>query len=297
MDKVLKWVGIVLGGLIGLLIVVGLVIYIAGGARFNKKYDIQAEEVSIPTDAESIALGEYLVTTRGCMDCHGENLGGTVLLDDPALATLPAPNLTSGAGGIGGQMSDEQWVLAIRHGVGRDGHGLIIMPSAEYWYLSDRHLGAIIAYLKQAPPVDSSLPARRLGPMGRLGILTGMLPPAMPDLIDHTGPRPPAPEPGVTVEYGEYVTRLCTGCHGPDLAGAPPDQPGGLPYPNLTPAGELGNWTEEDFITAMRTGVKPSGAELAEAMPWRTIGQATDEELKAIWLYLESLPPIERPGE
>lgn len=293
--KVLKWIGIVLGGLLALVVVAGLVIYLVGGARFNRSYaNIQAAPVAIPTDAESVALGEHIALSRGCTDCHGDNLGGIGIFDDPAVATLSGTNLTSGAGGVGGMMTDELWVRAIRHGVGHDGTGLMIMPSQEYWFMSDRDLGALVAYLKQIPPVDNTLPARRAGPMGRFGLVAGMFPPPAPEMIDHTGPRPPAPEPGVTVEYGEYLTRICTGCHGPDLGGLSAEELGGLPSPDLTTGGEMVGWSEADFITALRTGVKPSGRTLDPmAMPWETIGRATDEELQAMWMYLQSLPPVQ----
>ena len=60
---------------------------------------------------------------------------------------------------------------------------------------------------------------------------------------------------------------------------------------NLTPGGDLGKWTEADFIQALRTGETPEGRRLDnEKMPWRSIGQLTDDELGALWLYLQSLP-------
>ncbi len=62
---------------------------------------------------------------------------------------------------------------------------------------------------------------------------------------------------------------------------------------NLTQGGELGNWTPEDFITTLRTGVNPAGHKLREEMPWQEIAQMTDIELEAIFLFLKSLPPLE----
>ena len=60
---------------------------------------------------------------------------------------------------------------------------------------------------------------------------------------------------------------------------------------NVLLPGELQNWSEEDFITTMRTGVTPSGRQLdPEFMPWKEFGQLGEEELKGIWLYLSSLP-------
>jgi mono/diheme cytochrome c family protein len=83
-------------------------------------------------------------------------------------------------------------------------------------------------------------------------------------------------------------------CHGENLAG----HPGGGAGENLTPAGNLATWTETDFVHTLRTGVTPDGRTLdSEMMPWDITGQFSDEELKAIWLYLKSLPPIETPGQ
>jgi len=63
---------------------------------------------------------------------------------------------------------------------------------------------------------------------------------------------------------------------------------------NLTPGGELGFWSEDDFFATLRTGVTPSGRQLIEVMPWKYFGQMTDEELRALWLYLQSLPALEQ---
>jgi hypothetical protein len=63
---------------------------------------------------------------------------------------------------------------------------------------------------------------------------------------------------------------------------------------SLTPAGNLADWSEADFIRTLRTGITPNGRELdPELMPWSTVGRLSDDEAKAIWLYLQSLPPVE----
>ena len=64
--------------------------------------------------------------------------------------------------------------------------------------------------------------------------------------------------------------------------------------PNLTTGGEVAFWSEEEFIATMRTGVTPGGHQLNEYMPWKYFGQMTDDELKAVWLYLQSLPALEQ---
>ena len=65
--------------------------------------------------------------------------------------------------------------------------------------------------------------------------------------------------------------------------------------PNLTPAGDIGQWSEEQFVVTIRTGVTPSGNELDdEFMQWENFREMTDDELKALWLYLTSLPAVEK---
>jgi mono/diheme cytochrome c family protein len=156
-------------------------------------------------------------------------------------------------------------------------------------------LGAIIAYIKSLPPVDNELPERRIEFLGRLMDAAGMFPPSAVDQINHTAPHPTAPEPGVTATYGEYLTRTCTECHGANLNGAPFGPPGEeVPTPNLTPGGELASWSEEDFFTTMRTGMTPGGRQLDAEMPWMYFGQMSDEELRAVWLYLQSLPVLKQ---
>ena len=104
-----------------------------------------------------------------------------------------------------------------------------------------------------------------------------------------------APERGVTVEYGKYLmdTNDCRTCHGPNLNGGPfPDPTIKLISPNLTPGGEVGLWSEADFINTIRTGVTPGGHPLNEHMPWQVYKLFTDDELKAIYIYLQSLPKL-----
>ena len=295
--KILKWIGIVLGSLIGLLVVAFAVLYIIGSVKWNrirgKDFDVPVEAILIPTDPASIARGEHIATIRMCKDCHTENWSGQS--DSvPGLITLSMPNLTPGAGGVGATNTDEDWVRAIRHGVGYDGRGLLLMPSRVWYYLSDEDLADLIAYLKSLPPVDNEPPKTELGPLGRVMMTLGQLPPeaTVPDaaVIDHDAPRPVAPQPGVTVEYGMYLARTCTLCHGSELNGQTIFD--GSVALNLTPGGEMKGWSEEDFIATMRTGVTPNGHQLKDVMPWKYFGQMTDDELKAVWLYLQSLPAL-----
>ena len=111
------------------------------------------------------------------------------------------------------------------------------------------------------------------------------------EIIDHDQPYAEMPEIGANLAYGEYLSPLCTSCHGVDLSGAQPSIQGSPIAPNLTPGGGLGAWTESEFIQTMRSGVTPSGHQLdPEYMPWKSFGKLADDELQAIWMYLASLP-------
>ena len=297
MGKVLKWIGIILGVVIGLLLIAAAAVYGISTYRFNRTYEVQIEAVEIPTDQASIVYGEHVSAIRSCMACHGDDLAGQIEFEDPTVGRIANANLTSGEGGVGAAYRDEDWVRAIRHGLTPDGKPILIMPAHTMFPMSDEDLGAVIAYVKSIPPVDKERLPVALSLLPRLMYLAGQMDFLVPaELIDHDGPRPAAPERGLTAEYGEYLAGLCTLCHGPGFSGGPipGTPPSDPPASNLTPAGRLQNWTLEQFITAMRTGETPGGPQLRDQyMPYSIFVDMTDEELEAIWLYLGSLPPKE----
>jgi mono/diheme cytochrome c family protein len=292
--KVLKGVGALIGVVAALALFALLALYVITEERLNRVHSIQAAEVQVPDDQAAVERGRHIVRTRGfCSDCHGANLAGQYFDDGPLIGLISMKNLTSGKGGIAQNYSDEDWVRAIRHGVGKEGKPLLDMPSNFYNEFSDQDLGDIIAYLKTLPPVDNELPEKRLGPLGRFYVLTT---PSLlaANVIDHDAARTPPPQPEVSVAYGEYLATSCRFCHGEDLSGGL--EPGaGL---NLTPGGNLGHWSEGEFLQTIRTGVTPDGNELnRELMPWDKIAEMRDEDLKAIWLYLQTLPPVQTANQ
>jgi mono/diheme cytochrome c family protein len=211
------------------------------------------------------------------------------------LGTIDSANLTAGEGGVGRDFTTEDFVRAIRHGIGRDGKPIFMTAVPSTAHLSDEDLGAIIAYLKTVPPVDHKLQGERFTPLAKILLAAGLLDKLPVEAVSHEV-HVTAPEMGATAEYGKYLvdTNDCRICHGPDLNGASfPDPTVTKISPNLTPGGELAAWSEEDFFTAIRTGVTPSGYKLdPEFMPWPSYSKFYDEELKAIWLYLQSLSEL-----
>jgi hypothetical protein len=70
------------------------------------------------------------------------------------------------------------------------------------------------------------------------------------------------------------------------VAAAPPDAP---PASNITAAG-IGSWTEADFARALREGIGSGGRRLNQLMPYRSL-RLTDDELRAVWMFVRSVPP------
>jgi mono/diheme cytochrome c family protein len=298
MKKVLKWIGIVLGILVGLVLLAALALYTKARVQVNKTYDVQVEAVTIPTDPASIEHGKHLATVL-CMECHGDDLGGVPSWGViPNMAVISTPNLTSGTGGAGAEFSEADWVRVLRHGVIPEGRSVFLMPSNNFYYLGDQDLGDLLAYVKSVPPVDKEIPDPHAsftflgGVMYGAGLFGDLL---RAGTIDQVNRPADFPEPGVTPEYGNYLVDIngCRSCHGAQMAGGKPSDPASPLAPNLTRGGELIGWKEADFIHTLRTGIALSGHKLdPRFMPWTYKSKMTDEELQAIWAYLESLPPL-----
>jgi cytochrome c553 len=282
----LRWTGRLLAGLVLLILLAVAVVYALSSVAIRKTYDFPDSSVRAATDSASLAWGRHLVeAVAKCQDCHDGDLGGRMMMDDPAFARLAATNLTRGRGGIS-DYSDADLERAIRHGVGRDRRPLVFMPSEAYGALTDEDLAALIGYLRTFGPVDREHPEPRIGPVARMLYLTGAFPLLPVEIAPHDAPRSPR-TPGVTVEYGQYLATIggCRACHGQALAGdANPDAP------DIT-VGRLAGWTEADFFRSLREGKRPDGSVIDPAkMPWVRSGLMTDDEVRAVWMYMRSLP-------
>ena len=154
MRKVLKWFGIGLGVLVGLVISTAIFLYFVGASRLNKTRQVQPLALIIPSDAAALERGKHMVDVN-CKSCHGDDLSGEVLLDDPVIGTLYTSNIT----GLANRRTDEEIVLAIRHAIGPGGRQMVAMPSEAFAQFSAEDLGAIIAYLKTIPRLGEDSPA------------------------------------------------------------------------------------------------------------------------------------------
>lgn len=286
------------GALIGsvtVVVVLVVAVYSLSGRRLRATYDVSVVEIQTTGDSSTLAWGRHVAEIRGCTDCHREDLGGRTFIDGMPLARLTATNLTSGANGVASGYSDADWVRSIRSGVRPNGLPLLFMPSHEYRPMGPEDLGALVSWIKSMPPVDTDPVEQKIGLLGRVLFLAGQLPLIPAERIDHSDPSFSQPEADVTVVYGAYLATACAGCHGEGFSGGvipgvPPEWPEAA---NLTPDVDtgVGLWSEDDFFSFFEDGVRPDGRQVDAAfMPW-PIGQSfTDDEKRALWMFLRSLP-------
>ncbi len=286
-----KIIGLTLLGLITIFAIGIFALYSTGKRRLQTAPAVTGNPVAVPTDAEAIERGQRLAQISSCTGCHTGNLGGEIFVNEAPIGYIPAPNLTSGTGGIGADYSAEDWELAIRHGVAQDGRTIVTMPSDHYAHYGDDDLGDLIAYLQQVPAVDSDWGPRDLQFGGT--IIFGVLAydSWAASSVDHAAVGGAAPAAEITVERGEYMINIssCTSCHAENFAGnaGQLDSPLG---PNLTTI--TNDWTFAEFNAALQTGQTPSGTVLSPEMPWPLYSSMTDVEAEAIWEYLQTLEAL-----
>lgn len=291
--KILKWVGLVLAGLLTLIFALALVVALIGFSKLNASQNNPAANVKVASTPDQLARGEKLAA--GCTGCHSSAHhppldGGTenFLAGGPPLGAVYGSNLTPG--GDLKDWSDGEIIRAIREGVDDTGRPLLIMPSAGLRNLSDADVQAIVAYLRSQPAVKHDVPEPSMTVLGALFVGAGLFPTSAQPPITQPVIAPPA---GVTADYGKYLVSFsgCRECHGENLAGG---KPGGFTPvgPNLTKIGST--WSEADFVKASRTGVKPDGKAFTADMPWQEFAAMySDDDLKAIFAYFKTLSPVQ----
>ncbi|MHA4844181.1 c-type cytochrome [Flavitalea antarctica] len=283
--------------------------------RHNRKFDAPFPAIVATTDTTIIARGRELVFGAAhCANCHApENkasvasseqnvpLSGGLKFEIP-LGEIFAPNLTPDKTGIL-YKTDQALARALRYGVSTDGRALFdFMP---FHHTSDEDLTAIISYLRSQPPVANAVPENNMNLLGKT-IKALVLEPAGP-----TEKVPHAVRRDTTADYGRYIANNianCQGCHtnrdlmtgafiGERYAGGftmESKTDSGTLYitsPNLTPhkTGRINGWSQSQFIERFRKGrvIKESH------MPWEPFSNLKEDDLKAIYKYLQTLRPID----
>jgi mono/diheme cytochrome c family protein len=280
MAPIARWSLRIAGGLVALLVVLAVIVYVRSEMIIGQTYPFRENPIALGTDSAALARGEHLMRLT-CVGCHSDSLRGKLFFTEPGVARLIAPNVLEKIR----QYSDAEFAGFLRFGVRKDGTSPFVMPPPGFYHLSDDDLGALLAYLRQAPEADTPpLPSTWYGPLGRIGLATGKFKPAIA-YIDTTVKRVGADEAHRTTREGEYFARvICSECHSETLTGDPTG-----PSPSLT--GALG-YTLPEFTTLLRDG-KPRGSNkltlMAEAVK-SNLHNFTDSEIASIYGYLKSLP-------
>ncbi|PKO16590.1 MAG: hypothetical protein CVU39_07145 [Chloroflexi bacterium HGW-Chloroflexi-10] len=286
----LKLIGGTFFSLAALVFAAVSVLGVVGFSKVLARHAVTVPDIQVAKTPEQVARGEDIANFF-CASCHSVTnelplTGGRDLGTDfpMPLGSFVSSNLTPN-GRIGG-WSDGEIFRAIRNGIDKDGRKLVVMSSARGRNLSDEDIQSIIAYLRSQPAAGDSTANHPDQPsiLGLVLLGAGVIPMGTAPLEGVII----APEKAANSEYGEYILNYqdCRECHGQNLKGGASGQ--------LAPLGPslviLKGWTEEQFISTMRTGVDPYGHELNnEVMPWKNIGRMDDIELKAMLLYLSNL--------
>lgn len=302
-----------LGGLV-LVVIVAFSLFVA--TRQHLTFDAPYPDVTASTDSAVIARGHYVVRTLApCAACHGDpnNRDGFFSGEDIALIggfkfDIPpgefySRNLTPDSATGLGAVSDQAIARALRNGVGHDGRALL--PFMEVQGLADDDLRAVVSYLRTLPPVRHEVPPHHFNLLGKAVKATLLANPVGP-----AGSPPVSAPRGPTLENGRYLAEsvsLCWSCHterdmktgnliGPRYAGArvfneSDDTTHIWSPPNITSdptTGRLALFTEDQFVARFREGRRIPRS----PMPWQAFQRMDEDDLRAIYRYLKSLPPV-----
>ena len=287
-----------LGGIAAGLLATGAIYVMVQTSRFDasldKVYDVPVPDVVASKDPAVIERGKHVVDAMaGCSSkaCHGADLGGGVVTPLGPLGTLVAPNITSG--NLGAAYSDGELAgSCVRHQEGRP--VLRLMPAGEMSWFPPDDVVAVVSYLRTVPPVERENQPMVIKTLGKILDRQDKIDLDVARRIDHTKVETP-PAPAATAEYGSFLTRACSGCHGEHFSGGPlPGAPPSLPVPlNLTPDPTgLKDWTFDDFEKLMRTGVRKNGGSSTPSCRSSRGATSTTSRCTRIWAYLRTVPPM-----
>jgi len=256
---------------------------------------------------QRIARGKYLVQgLLGCETCHspkewskhgapnlpGMELAGQVIPIAGLPGTVVAPNLTPDRETGSGAWTDDQIARAIREGIGHDGRTIFpMMPYQQYRQLSDEDVASVVVFIRSLSPVRNPLPPTKI--KFPVNYLVRGVPQPVTEPVH-------GPNPNDMLARGKYMVQLGCGCHnavekipyggGETLAG-----PWGatVTSPNITqdPSG-ISYYDEALFTKALRTGYV-GARELSSIMPFGEFQNLNDDDLKAIFAFLKSVPPVQ----
>lgn len=279
----MRWIRRVLAVLAGIIVLALVVLY--GGSEWiiRQSRAVPLSKIAVPTDPASIAEGGRLAKVEGCRNCHGPEGRGAVMAQDAMLGRIASPSLAR----VAATHSDEEIERAVRHGVRKDGTTLFVMPSKAYRHIADDDMGRIIAWIRTLKPSDQDqLQTTSFGPLGRMLILNGAIPPSV-----QIGKVAEKTRPADTGRY--FAEAVCQGCH--LMQGQQPSDDGKQIVPGLLDVAPA--YDVAAFHKLLKTGVPPSGRDLGlmKEVALVDFSAMTDAEIAAVHAYLKGeaakLPP------
>lgn len=305
-----------------LLIIVVIFVSMLGYIKFALPNIEAAPVLKVESTPERIARGQYLANhVSVCIDCHSTR-------DWSRFSGPPTPGTLGKGGDVFDQKfgfpgvyyaknitpegisryTDGELFRTITTGVSKEGKALFpVMPFHYYGQMDEEDIKSIIAYIRTLKPIASNVPESKSDfPM---------------NFIINTLPHEPKftklPPKTDVVNYGRYLTNAaaCLDCHtkfekGSLVAGT--EYGGGREFPfpdgsivrsaNISSDEEtgIGGWDDETFVSlfkahsdsaTLNTQLNPG--DFNTIMPWTMFGKMTDEDLKAIFAYLKTVPPIQ----
>ena len=259
-------------------------------------------------DFTTVAKGRYLSILSDCASCHtvrqrNQPFAGGRPIETP-FGNIVAPNITPDMETGIGSWTDDQFDNAVRRGIGRNGERLYpAMPFNAYTKMSREDVLAIRAYLNTVTAVYNPVVANTL-PFP-FNIRTSMR--VWNGLYFKEGEYVSDPQRSAEWNRGAFLVdgpAHCGACHTPKsfLGGDKTSQYlqgsalQGWSAPNITNDQRtgLGGWSVEDVTAYLKTGhnrITAATGPMAEAVDLST-SKMTDEDIKAISVYLKSLPGL-----
>ena len=300
------------------------VIFVAVQVLWTRTYVAPLPGIAASTDPKIIARGKYLAEGPAhCFGCHVDEPNDRELregkLFPPSggrpfhlpIGTLYTANITPDRETGLGRFDDATVARALRHGVRHDGR--MVFPLMPFQNLSDDDLQAVISFLRSQPSVKNVVPEHAYNFLGK-ALLAFVMEPVGPN-----APPPKSVVAGPTIEYGKYLAHSvanCVGCHtnrdlrsgafvGPPFAGGfespSTEDPGKvIVTPNITPdpkTGRLAALTEKLFVDRFKIAGAGPRAVPGSIMPWESYRRMEEDDLRAVYRYLNSLPPVENNTE
>lgn len=252
-------------------------LWFASSQKLSARAPINPEKLERPAQSQ-LADAQRQLRVMGCISCHGEGLRGKQMFSEAMVATIYAPNLTL----IAARSTDQQLAQAIRQGVGVDGRSLLVMPSAQYSHLGDSEVAALIAAIRSVPQGGSETPAVSLGPLGRVGVVSGKLRPQPEMVAEHQQRRPLDLGPDHRTAWKIAATN-CSECHGADLSGG--SLASGEVGPDLM---IVGAYDLPAFKRLLKEGIAPGDRKLGlmREVARNDFRHLRDDEIEQLHAYL-----------